>query len=180
MKEPKTEGPYLYLEIDSRHESKQWAIRLVRTEDGKIRNYTSENRYDNFVVKGYFYNADDLRSNQERKSNPVFAWEYGYVSPYFVDTERAEAMLGFLRSTNKAIGKQREAYGVATSFAEYVVRVAQAVKAVGYVRKSANGRNTWNYDDTDHVFMTAAEARYFIESEHREHIRAILGESEAA
>ena len=81
-------------------------------------------------------------------------------------------MFKTLKRIDTNLERQREAYGSPSNFADYVLRVAIAVKAKGFLVQT-HERGGWSYDDSDFETRTAIDARYFIETKHREHLEPI-------
>lgn len=67
------------------------------------------------------------------------------------------------------------------TFADFLSRVAVAIKAKGFLRQGEELHNgAWGYDSTDHIDMDAPAMRWFVESNHRAYIKKLYGEEKAA
>lgn len=185
-KTPTIEGPFIYLAIDDADRScKRWRLYLVKTEDGEIKNYRDSDPWDDFVITAYFQEAERIRKDRAAEGaeaydranrEPVFGYFAGYERPYHVDLETAERMAKTLRAIDKSLERQRQQYGYGSTFMDFVMRIAVAVKAKGFVRCTSN-RGGWSYSDSSHDWLDSQQARHYIDREHWKYIKQAIGEA---
>ena len=99
----------------------------------------------------------EITMQLDRSKPEPYAWEVQYMSRYSVDLDEAETMVKTLRLINKRMKAMSTKFGEPKTFAQYCLRVAEAVKAKGFVNKvSGNGssytENEWTWIDYDWAY----------------------------
>lgn len=105
-----------------------------------------------------------------------YGWCMEYRGAYAVDLPRAEEMAKTLRTVQRKCDRLAAKYGAPATFAEYVVRMGEALGVAGYV--VARGAASWHVG-TDWQRMDGAGARAWVERQIVE-VRAEMGCGAAA
>ena len=181
--EKKIDGPFLMLRLHKKHGTSQWQITVVNKEGESIRNYGDGSPFDDFTVHAFLYNKEDILryDGEEKKAHIAFARGVGYQTYSLTELHKAKEMVACLSKVESSLKKQAETYGYPTNFADYILRVAIAIKAKGFLREgNSNGSGAWGYDAYNYHDMDAPSAKYYIENEHREYLRVMFSEQEQA
>jgi hypothetical protein len=166
-KEKKKDGPYLFIMEQVEYGNRKWLIRPVYRQGDDIHFYPSwgdEKEFDDFEVRAYFWEAKDMANNNNR-AEVVFGWKYGY-SKSFVDSWAAKDLVKWLNRIDARMVKQDEQYGRPTAFSDFVVRIGNALKAKGFVRKSPNP----HFKD-EYQWMNYGEGKFAIDRRHFEYVK---------
>ena len=121
------------------------AIRLIRIEDGQIRNPGWREPLDDLYICAHI-------SGMHPELAPSADLEY---RPFAVDLYRARQMAKVLDSAARHLHREYERAGNAPDYAAQVARVAAALKATAFVRTTRNGG--WSYDDSEHSITPVGE-----------------------
>lgn len=136
---------------------------LVGTErPDSIRNIS-----DYEVVKGGWFLHDLKVSSQGNDSDGAAARLYGYDVHYHttrVERRDAERMAKTFARLDKALDKLRATRGHASTYGEYVARIAEVLGAKRMVFSTGpNGGSAWGYDGFDHALVDLGDGRTRIE-----------------
>lgn len=189
MKEKdKLDGPYLYLTFCSPRSYSdfgKWTAVVVYKENGKVRNAADDTEYYDFEVTAAIYGKDDIERYQDetaaRKSEPATLYRVGFNNYGTVELQDCVRYLPVLKRVGKSLQQQYETYGSACTFADFLARVAVAIKAKGFLRQGENLRNgAWGYDEFEHKDMDTLSMRWFVDYSHHEYIKELFGEQKVA
>jgi hypothetical protein len=122
---------------------------VVNVEDGtKIRNLSTSG-WDRHPAAG-------LGTSTYAYTTMSSHWDVEYRDTYLMRLEELEAMVKYLRKVSKALARMNDQRGYAESFAEQVMRFAQAVGAQWFVWKRDSSQTALTYDNGDYRITTDA------------------------
>lgn len=166
-----TSDPFVYVVHRTDDRSPRWACYVVMVDrrTQKITNCNGDswtpNGFDDLKAWAYFAERRPLGWDRDRErpkdGQASYGWEVVYRDVWSVTARRAEVMHKTLRMIEKRMTETAEQIGRPGSFGEFLVHFALAIKAKGFVRCTEN--RGWNYSDSEHRFMTPAQARAYCE-----------------
>lgn len=135
-------------------------------ETGKPRNF-SDSSWDIEAQK------DDLNylrisaqyNTSEHTPQEAYGWSVEYHDSLSIDLRRANSMIKTLRKIDRKLKAFSKKWGDPSSFADYVIRVANALgaKAIMSRDKYTASSNGWSYDSMDYREWPVNEAKYALE-----------------
>lgn len=135
-----------------------WTIRLVKVEDGKVRNFPSSwggHKFDNLTLRGQYHVKEKIVSE-------IYGAQIGYKDKD-VTIQNVEIMAKTLKGIEKKIEKIKESYGSPRNFGRYAVYFLRAIGAKGW--KMITPGTGWSYDECDFITGSVGEIENFIEVE---------------
>jgi hypothetical protein len=141
----------------------------VTLVDGRVRNILDSDwdraRLADLTITSQYERGEEPRS---------YGWQVRYSNSYSVDLERAEVMVKQLRSVRRKLAQLEERYGFPSDFAQYLMRVADALGITEFVvvardPGAATSRGfSGLHDDNLHRTLTPLSAAYWIAERERE------------
>ena len=135
-----------------------WEIRLVKGEDGKVRNFPSAwdgHRFNNLTLRAQYH-------VKERMVSEIYGAEVAYKETT-VNIRNADIMAKTLKQIHRKIDKMSESYGMPRDFGKYALYFLKAVGAQGF--KMIKKDTGWSYDECEFISGRVGEIEHFIEVE---------------
>lgn len=162
-----SEPIFLLMQLTGDRSGDRWrmSIRHMRNDQPQL---VYEMPLEDFEVRAYLWNGEDMRKNPEKKTAPVFCWKVGFDSR-FLELHHLRDMTALAEKIERKMARLDERYGRPATFSEYVIRVGTALGVAGYVRQGVQDTSQW-------VVLDAMGARYFIDSTQREYVNRLCPE----
>lgn len=129
--------------------------------NGKCRNF-GDSLYDANEQSGSDYLAD-LTIRAQYSTTEGYETAYGWDIQYRdsrVDLPLARAMVRTLSKIQRKLDSYEKKWGYCPNFAQFVIRVANALNVKGILVRDIDSGNSWSYDDNDYRSWAPNESDY--------------------
>ncbi len=129
-----------------------------------VRSSSSDDTVNGLYIADFQIKAQGNSTDEPR--GPLYGYSLRYRDVYAVELRKAEQMAATLRLINKRIDAIDAKYGRPASFAQYLGRVAAAIKADAFVYRQAETR--YGYNKNDDRIVSITDGMYYIDRLERE------------